>query len=117
MRPLGAEVSSEHEAPASDALPVDTLAVQTAKLRRSKRALRRQTERFTAAIENMAHGFSMYDPRGRLIACNQMFLDIYKLPKSCARPRTSFLRILEARVAANTHIGNDPDNYISKRLD
>ncbi|HEY0854751.1 MAG TPA: EAL domain-containing protein [Devosia sp.] len=116
MRTLGAEVSSEHEAPASDALPVDTLAVQTAKLRRSKRALRRQTERFTAAIENMAHGFSMYDPRGRLIACNQMFLDIYKLPKSCARPGTSFLRILEARVAANTHIGNDPDDYISKRL-
>ena len=116
MQPLGAEVSSEHEVAASDALPADTLAVQTAKLRRSQRALRRQTERFTAAIENMAHGFSMYDPRGRLVACNQMFLDIYRLPRSCGRPGTSFLRILEARVVANTHIGNDPDAYVSRRI-
>ena len=68
MQASGAEERTEQEAAASSLLPADTLAVQTAKLRRSQRALRRQTERFTAAIENMAHGFSMYDPRGRLVA-------------------------------------------------
>jgi len=116
MQAPGAEGSSEQDVAASDALRDDTLAVLTAKLRRTQRALRRQTDRFTAAIENVAHGFSMFDARGRLVACNQMFLDIYKLPKSCGRPGTAFLRILEARVAANTHIGNDPDAYINKRI-
>ena len=90
--------------------------VQTAKLRHSQRMLRRQASRFTAAIENMAHGFSMYDARGRLVTCNQLFLDIYKLPKSCARPGTSFRRVLEARVAANTHFGDDPGQFVRERL-
>ncbi|RYE78322.1 MAG: diguanylate cyclase, partial [Hyphomicrobiales bacterium] len=86
-------------------------------LRRSQRMLKRQTARFTAAIENMAHGFSMFDSRGRLVACNQEYLVIYRLPQALARPGTPFRAILEARVAANTHIGNDPDGYISKRVD
>lgn len=90
--------------------------LQTAKLRRSQRILRRQASRFTAAIENMAHGLSMYDARGRLVTCNQMFLDIYKLPRSCARPGTSFRRVLEARVAANTHFGDDADQFVRERL-
>ncbi|HEY9012588.1 MAG TPA: EAL domain-containing protein [Devosia sp.] len=102
-------------APAEDALRAQ-VAQQTAKLKRSQISLRRQNARFSAAIENMAHGFSMYDRRGRLISCNQLFLDIYRLPKSCGRPGTSFREILEARVAANTHVGNDARTYVEERL-
>lgn len=93
------------------------VARQTAKLKRSQISLRRQNARFTAAIENMAHGLSMYDRRGRLVCCNQMFLQIYRLPKSCGRPGTSFREILEARVAANTHVGADPQRYVDSRLE
>jgi diguanylate cyclase (GGDEF)-like protein len=89
---------------------------QAARLRMSQRMLRRQTTRFAAAIENMAHGLSMYDSRGRLVSCNQMFLDIYRLPKTCGRPGTSFRRILEARVEANTHYGTDGEDYVRRRM-
>lgn len=101
-------------------LQLDALAAeieqQSAKLRRSQRTLRRQNARFTTAIENIGHGLSMYDSRGRLVTCNQMFLDIYRLPKSVGRPGTPFRRILEARIAANSHVGDDAGAFIERRL-
>jgi diguanylate cyclase (GGDEF)-like protein len=87
-----------------------------AKLRRTQRLLRRQSARFTAALENMPHGFSMFDARAHLVACNQTYLDIYRLDRATARPGTSFQRILEARVAANTHAGDDAASYVSERI-
>jgi diguanylate cyclase (GGDEF)-like protein len=89
---------------------------QTAELKKSHKKLKTQNTRFTAALKNMAHGLSMYDVRGRLVTCNQMFLDIYRLPRSLARPGTSFRRILEARIVSNTYIGEDPDTYVRARL-
>lgn len=92
----------------------DTLA---AKLRHTQRLLRRQTARFEAAVENMPHGVSIFDARGRLVACNQIYLDIYRLDRNIARPGVTFRRILEARVAANTHAGSDPESYVRERVD
>ena len=44
---------------------------------RAEEALREQNLRFDAAIENMAHGISMFDADERLIVCNAQYLQIY----------------------------------------
>ncbi len=84
------------------------------KLARSQ--LRSQRLRLNAVIENLAHGISLYDSHGRLVLCNQQFRDIYGLSPELARRGTSFKRILEARVIANTHVGDDGGAYVSDRL-
>ncbi|MEO6396295.1 MAG: EAL domain-containing protein [Devosia sp.] len=92
------------------------IAHHTGELRESKRRLKQQNARFAAALENMSHGLSMYDAKQRLVTCNKQFLDLYRLPQSLGRTGTSFRRILEGRVVANTHIGDDPIGYVEERL-
>src|SRR5690606_13958318 len=36
--------------------------------------------RLRAIADNLGHGLSLYDKQGRLVVCNQQFLDIYRLP-------------------------------------
>jgi diguanylate cyclase (GGDEF)-like protein len=75
-----------------------------------------QDLRLRAILDNIAQGLSLYDSQGRLVLCNQQFLDIYRLPPECGRPGTTFKQILEARVLGNTHVGDDPEGYVADRL-
>ena len=93
--------------------PQDALQRQLA-LARSR--LKSQRLRLDAIIENLAHGISLYDKNGRLVLCNQQFRDIYRLSPELVRRGVSFRRILEARVAANTHVGEDPEAYVADRM-
>jgi diguanylate cyclase (GGDEF)-like protein len=61
----------------------------------------RQNVRFDAAINSMAHGLSMYDGNGRLIVCNQKYLDMYRLPPECSKPGTTLEEMLAFRAASN----------------
>ena len=72
--------------------------------------------RVRAILDNLAHGLSLYDSQGRLVLCNQQFLDIYRLGPQFGRPGTTFREILEARIAGNTHVGDDPGGYLADRL-
>ena len=83
-------------------------------LARSK--LHAQDLRLHAILDNLAHGVSLYDRQGRLVLCNQQFLDIYRLPPELGRRGTTFRQILEARVAGNTHVGDDVEDYVADRL-
>lgn len=78
--------------------------------------LRAQELHLRAILDNLAHGISLYDRQGRLVLCNQQFLDIYRLPPELGKRGTTFRQILEARVAGNTHVGDDPDDYVADRL-
>jgi diguanylate cyclase (GGDEF)-like protein len=78
--------------------------------------LRRQQQRLRVILDNLAHGLSLYDRHGKLVVCNQQFLDIYRLPPECGKRGASFRQILRARVAANTHVGNNPDAYVGERM-
>src|SRR5690606_5149635 len=72
--------------------------------------------RLRAIADNLGHGLSLYDKHGRLVVCNQQFLDIYRLPPALGKAGTSFRRILEARVRGNTHVGEDGSGYVETRL-
>lgn len=72
--------------------------------------------RLRAIADNLGHGLSLYDRQARLVLCNQQFLDIYRLPPELGKAGTSFRRILEARVAGNTHVGEDGEQYVTDRI-
>jgi diguanylate cyclase (GGDEF)-like protein len=75
-----------------------------------ERSLATQSRRFTAAIDNMSHGLSMYDADWHLITCNQRYLEIYELPPEFGRPGTPHEAIIEQRrkVGAVT-VGHEED--------
>lgn len=75
-----------------------------------------QDVRIRAILDNVAQGLSLYDSQARLVMCNQQFLDIYRLPPELGKPGTSFRAILEARVAGNTHVGEDGAAYVADRM-
>jgi diguanylate cyclase (GGDEF)-like protein len=114
----------EHARAPSGEVDIDALAAGIAQtyresgrqLGQARKRLRQQASLFATALDAMADGFSMFDARGRLIVCNKQFLEIYRLPPQCARRGTSFRHILKCRVAANTHEGDNPEEYIRTRL-
>lgn len=94
----------------------DTLLKLSRSLSMARGKLHAQELRLHAILENLAHGISLYDRHGRLVLCNRQFLDIYRLPPALGKRGTSFRQILEARVAGNTHVGDDPEDYVADRL-
>ncbi|HEX4554334.1 MAG TPA: EAL domain-containing protein [Xanthobacteraceae bacterium] len=79
-------------------------------LRQSEEALQVQNQRFAAALNNMAHGMSMFDSQQRLVVCNKLYLEMYRLPQELGRPGTPLKAILEARVAAGAAPTGNPDH-------
>jgi diguanylate cyclase (GGDEF)-like protein len=68
-------------------------------------ALLRQNLRFDAALANMAQGLCMFDGDGRLVVCNQQYLDIYGFSPEVVKPGISLRRVLEHSVAVGNHTG------------
>jgi PAS domain-containing protein len=46
---------------------------------------RRQTRLFRAALNNMPQGLCMFDSTARLVLCNQVYIDMYRLQPEDAR--------------------------------
>jgi diguanylate cyclase (GGDEF)-like protein len=92
------------------------IAKRTAQLRNSQKKLRTQNTRFLTALENMSQGLAMFDQRQRLVICNQQYLEMYNLPRRFGRAGTPIIKILEARVAADTSAGDDPAAYVREHL-
>jgi diguanylate cyclase (GGDEF)-like protein len=93
------------------------LAGKRAALRDSRAQLRLLHDRMAAAIDSTGYAVSIFDADKRLVYCNSQFVDLYRLPRHLGRKGTPYARILKARVAANTFIGDDPKTYVSNRLE
>jgi methyl-accepting chemotaxis protein len=72
--------------------------------------LREQNLRLQAALNNMAHGLCMFDAGGRLLICNEPFMQMYNLSPDVVRPGTPLLDYLRFRAANGTYSG-DPRQY------
>ncbi len=59
-----------------------------------------QNNRFSAAVENMAHGLAMYDADERLVICNGKYQELYGLPDELTRPGTTFHDIINCIMQA-----------------
>jgi len=85
-------------------------------LRRSKQSSEHSNVLLKAALQNMAHGFCLFDGDMRLVICNEKYAQMYGLDPEQTKPGTTLGSILEGRVAAG-HFSQDPVEYVRDRLD
>jgi methyl-accepting chemotaxis protein len=64
--------------------------------------VREQNLRLQAAFNNMAHGLCMFDAGGRLLICNEPFMQMYNLSPDVVRPGITLLDYLKHRAATGT---------------
>lgn len=78
--------------------------------------LQRTNDRFDAALSNMAQGLCMFDADLRLVASNQHYLDLFKLPARIAKPGVSLREMITHSVSAGRHPGQTVDELMDQRL-
>jgi PAS domain-containing protein len=93
-----------------------TVQQRTSELRQREKELRAQNDRFDAAVNHMSQGLAMFDPQGRVVICNQRYLDMYKLSPDQVRPGASMLDIVHSRIEAGTFAG-DPVTGAKQLMD
>lgn len=74
--------------------------------------IRQEHLRLDAAVNNMSQGLCMFDADGRLVICNQRYLDMYGLSDDMARPGTSLEDLLAARARQGSFSG-DIGQYVA----
>jgi diguanylate cyclase (GGDEF)-like protein/PAS domain S-box-containing protein len=87
----------------------------TAKLQAHEQDLLNQNILFNAALTNMSQGLVMFDAQGRVVICNQRYLDMYGLTPAQAHPGSTIVEILRHRLA-NGSFGGDPEVYAGEIL-
>jgi diguanylate cyclase (GGDEF)-like protein/PAS domain S-box-containing protein len=78
----------------------------------AERRLREQKLQLDTALNNMSQGLNMFDAAGRLVVCNQRYLEMYRLSADVAKPGYTVRELVEARIAAGTFFAVDPEQYI-----
>ncbi len=70
---------------------------------RAASELKEQHRRFDVALNNMAHGLSMFDADLRIIVCNQRYVDIFGMSAEVARPGANMRDIIAHSVALGNY--------------
>jgi diguanylate cyclase (GGDEF)-like protein len=78
-----------------------------------KRQLEELNSRFEVALNNMGRGLSMFDAQARLIVCNKVYREIYRLPEELTRPGTTLAEIVRYHVKTET--GHDEPEDVEKQ--
>jgi diguanylate cyclase (GGDEF)-like protein len=78
--------------------------------RASRQRLAQEKRRLDTAINNMAQGLLMFDATGRLIVCNQRYLDMFKLSSEVVKPGCTLRQLMIHRKAMGYFPG-DVDAY------
>ena len=69
---------------------------------RARRRFRSRLRFMRTALNYIDHGISMVDGRGRLVFCNDAFLDIHRLQRSDVRPNMKFQDLLDLPASRGT---------------
>lgn len=77
---------------------------------------RERARHFDAALSNMAQGLCMFDEDFRLVACNQNYRDLFKLPVHIARPGASLKEMIEYSCSVGRHPGQTAEEILNHRL-
>ena len=86
---------------------------RTAALREGKAELRAQNLRFDAALSHMSQALLMFDSSGRLVICNQRYIEMYRLSPEEVMPGRTIRELLELRTKSGTFSG-DFDQYMRR---
>jgi PAS domain-containing protein len=88
------------------------VAKRTSELRAREADLRAQNMRFDIAINNMVQGLLLYDSLGRLIVCNQRYIEMYGLSPDVVKPGLAFRDLILHRKETGSFKG-DVDVFCS----
>jgi methyl-accepting chemotaxis protein len=77
--------------------------------------LRRHNKRLLTALNNMPQGLCMWSPTGRLILCNERYVQMYHLSTDLTTPGVSLRDLINHRIKVGTFTGNR-DQYIADLL-
>ena len=81
-------------------------------------AYRRQREQnscLDTAINNMSQGLTMFDKSGRLVLCNQRYIELYGLSPEVVRPGCTVGRLVEHRVETGSLSVKEAEAYTEYR--
>jgi methyl-accepting chemotaxis protein len=67
------------------------------------------------ALNNMTQGVVMFDASGRLVVCNDRYLEIYGLPANIVKPGAKLADIVRLRSRSGS-LPSDPDKYCADLL-
>jgi diguanylate cyclase (GGDEF)-like protein len=86
---------------------------RTASLREREAELQAQNLRFDAALNNMSQALLMFDPWGRLVICNERYIEMYGLSSGVVKPGCTLRELLDYRIKNGT-FSDDPEQYIDR---
>lgn len=81
---------------------------------RGKTREKNQQTHFDATLSIMHQGICIFDDNDKVITANDCFTEIYGLSPEHAKPGTSLLQIVEARIKTGCFIGHDENEYRAK---
>ena len=79
--------------------------------RHAEGEIREQTLKLDAALNNMSQGLCMFDAHGRVLLCNQRYLEIYRFTAEDVTPGRPLSELIELRKARGL-MSDDPKKYI-----
>jgi diguanylate cyclase (GGDEF)-like protein len=82
---------------------------------RQNRVLKKQNERFDAAINNMSQGLCMFDRHERLVVCNERYAHLYNLPHELMEPGTTLSQIMAHRFSHGMVPKMGKEAYLARR--
>jgi diguanylate cyclase (GGDEF)-like protein len=82
----------------------------------AQRLLSEKSQHLDTAINNMTQGLLLFDASGRLVICNQRYIDMFGLSPDVAKPGCHLLDLIRHRQQLGSFVG-DVDGYCAKFLD
>src|SRR5262245_55151102 len=86
---------------------------QAREVRKAEELLQEQKLQLDTAINNMTQGLNVVDAAGRLVLCNDRYLEMYGLSRDKTLAGSTGHDLVARRVAAGTFFAMDPGKYIS----
>jgi diguanylate cyclase (GGDEF)-like protein/PAS domain S-box-containing protein len=83
---------------------------------RTEEQLLEQKRLMDSAFENMSQGLLMFDIEGRLLLCNQRYLEMYGLSPEVVKPGCTLRELLDERRRSGS-FSEDPEQYSRAILD
>ena len=77
--------------------------------------LEARNDQLDTALNNMTQGLAMFDSEERLVVCNRLYGDIYKLTAEQTKPGTTVRQILDHRMASGAYEVSNPADFVEAK--
>ena len=77
--------------------------------------VRAQKSRLDTALNNICQGLTMFDRSGRLILCNQRYIEMYGLSPDVIKPGCTVRQVVEHRIETGSLTPDEAERYVDVR--